>query len=220
MSKREHDHSTSNAISSALSSNNKSKKTKYADEGEFSAKSGDEWGVNRDNGTGTSSSPSVPVEKTKANFGLSGALAKDEVTGAVKNGIVLKYNPPPERVKPTAKWRLYIFKGEELLSTLHLGRDDYYLFGREEKVADIHVEHPSASSQHSCLQFRSVPYSGTKEKFRGKMICKPYIIDLESTNGTWLNGEKIDGGRYYELKKGDVIRFGESKREYVMMLDK
>ncbi|GMH84809.1 hypothetical protein TL16_g10035 [Triparma laevis f. inornata] len=220
MSKREHDHSTSNAISSALSSNNKSKKAKYDDVGEFSAKSGDEWGVNKDTGSGANNSDSSTGPKQKANFGLSGALAKDEVTGAVKNGVVLKYSPPAERVKPTAKWRLYVFKGEELLETLHLGRDDYYLFGRDDKVADIHVEHGSLSGQHAVLQFRQVPYSGPKQKFKGKLVCKPYVIDLESTNGTLLNGEKIEGGRYYEAKKGDVMRFGESTREYVMMIEK
>jgi smad nuclear-interacting protein 1 len=31
------------------------------------------------------------------------------------------------------------------------------------------------------------------------MVVKPYLLDLESTNGTKLNGEKIDGARYYEL---------------------
>ena len=32
-------------------------------------------------------------------------------------------------------------------------------------------------------------------------ICRPYIIDLNSTNGTYLNNQRIDPRRYYELKE-------------------
>lgn len=53
------------------------------------------------------------------------------------------------------------------------------------------------------------------------MLCsvlfRPYIIDLESTNGTFLNGSRIPGARYVELKVGDVLKFGSSTRDYVVM---
>jgi len=42
-------------------------------------------------------------------------------------------------------------------------------------------------------------------------------MDLESTNGTYLNHEKIEPARYYELIKDDVINFGFSKRDYIVM---
>ena len=42
-------------------------------------------------------------------------------------------------------------------------------------------------------------------------------MDLESTNGTLLNKEKIEAARYYELKPHDVLNFGLSKRDYVVM---
>lgn len=48
------------------------------------------------------------------------------------------------------------------------------------------------------------------------MVVKPYIMDLESTNGTLLNGEKIEPSRYYELLSNDVIRFGLSERDYLV----
>jgi smad nuclear-interacting protein 1 len=44
-------------------------------------------------------------------------------------------------------------------------------------------------------------------------------MDLESTNGTFLNGIKIDPARYYQLKKGDVLTFGASTREYVLLTE-
>jgi smad nuclear-interacting protein 1 len=35
--------------------------------------------------------------------------------------------------------------------------------------------------------------------FVTETIVKPYIIDLESTNKTFLNGEAIEPAKYYEL---------------------
>lgn len=42
-------------------------------------------------------------------------------------------------------------------------------------------------------------------------------MDLESTNKTFLNGSEVEGARYYELREKDVLRFGQSVREYVLM---
>lgn len=32
---------------------------------------------------------------------------------------------------------------------------------------------------------------------------RPFIIDLESTNGTLVNDEKVPAARFYELRAGD-----------------
>lgn len=50
-------------------------------------------------------------------------------------------------------------------------------------------------------------------------FARPYIIDLESANGTFLNGKKIESSRFYELKPKDVLKFGQSSREYVLLYD-
>jgi smad nuclear-interacting protein 1 len=42
-------------------------------------------------------------------------------------------------------------------------------------------------------------------------------MDLESTNGTFLNGERIESQRYYELREQDVVKFGLSTREFVLL---
>ena len=47
---------------------------------------------------------------------------------------------------------------------------------------------------------------------------RPYVIDLESANGTLVNGDAIPQSRFVELKDGDMIMFGHSTREYVLML--
>ena len=53
----------------------------------------------------------APVEKEKPNFGLSGALLKDTNT---YKGVVIKYSEPIEARKPKRRWRLYVFKGQEV----------------------------------------------------------------------------------------------------------
>ena len=75
-------------------------------------------------------------DKEKANFGLSGALAKDVVTGNVYNGVILKWTEPLDAKAPSRGWRVYVFKGEEVVDTLHLHRQSAFLFGREARVAD------------------------------------------------------------------------------------
>ncbi|KAI8810896.1 Smad nuclear-interacting protein 1 [Cladochytrium replicatum] len=156
--------------------------------------------------------PEAPKEKP--NFQQSGLLGADQNTF---NGVVLKYSEPPEARKPTKHWRLFVFKGKEQVDMLHIHRQSAFLLGRERKIADIPIDHPSCSKQHAVLQFRQV---ATKNEF-GETIrdVKPYIIDLESANGVFVNGEKVPPSRYYELKLGDVIKFGFSTREYVMMFD-
>jgi pSer/pThr/pTyr-binding forkhead associated (FHA) protein len=34
-------------------------------------------------------------------------------------------------------------------------------------------------------------------------FSRPFIIDLESTNGTYVNGEAVPTSRYYELQLND-----------------
>ncbi|KAF1808369.1 SMAD/FHA domain-containing protein, partial [Eremomyces bilateralis CBS 781.70] len=169
----------------------------------------------------TSTDVAPPVEKEKPNFANTGLLAKESNTVAGTN-ITLKYHEPPNARKPpaSAPWRMYVFKGADLLDTIPLGERTCWLFGREQKVADIFLEHPSNSGQHAVLQFRYVQRKKMDElgfeKMEGRV--KPYLMDLESRNGTSLNEEKIGAAKYVELRDGDLVRFGESEREYVLQL--
>ena len=158
-----------------------------------------------------------PIEKQKPNFAPSGKLAAETNTVA-GTSIVLKYNEPPEARLPPASqaWRLYVFKGSETLESISLHTRSCWLFGRERAVADFPIDHPSCSKQHAVIQFR---YVEKKDEFGDrKGGVKPYVLDLESANGTRVNGEGVPSRRYLELKTGDVLAFGESTREYVLML--
>jgi smad nuclear-interacting protein 1 len=153
-----------------------------------------------------------PEDRLKPNFGLSGKLAEDTNTF---NGVVVKYNEPPEAKIPTKKWRLYPFKGEQTLEFIPVFKQSAFLLGRDRKVADIAIDHPSCSSQHAVLQFRMIEFE-REDGTTGKRV-KPYIIDLESSNGTFVNNKKIEPKRYYELFEKDMVKFAFSSREYVLM---
>ncbi|KAJ2235790.1 hypothetical protein IWW45_002322 [Coemansia sp. RSA 485] len=178
---------------------------------------------------------SVPVQTPAApaaDFGLSGKLAAETNT---VNGVVLKYTEPPEARRPRHRWRIYVFKDAKDIDMHHIDSASAYLFGRDRKasylqdifdsletalmlsksrgettVADIPIDHPSCSSQHAVLQYRQSDPN----------TIRPYIIDLNSTNGTFLNGDKMPVQRYVELRSEDVLRFGFSTREYVVLREK
>ncbi|KAJ8882589.1 hypothetical protein PR048_014400 [Dryococelus australis] len=152
------------------------------------------------------------TEKEKPNFGLSGKLAEETNT---YKGVVLKYSEPPEARKPKKRWRLYPFKGEKCLPTLYVHRQSAYLIGRDRKIADLPVDHPSCSKQHAVFQYRLLPY--TREDGTTGRRIRPYIIDLDSANGTFLNNVKIEPRKYVEVLERDVIKFGFSSREYVLL---
>ncbi|KAJ3321397.1 hypothetical protein HDV06_004382 [Boothiomyces sp. JEL0866] len=140
-------------------------------------------------------------EKEMPNFSQSGALAKDLNT---VNGVLLKYSEPPEARLPDTKYRLYAFKNEKA-DIISIHRQSAYLVGRERKVCDIPLDHPSISSQHAVLQYRQIK---VKDEYgvEGRKT-NLYIIDLESSNGTVVNKKKIPPSRYYQLLVGDVVKF-------------
>ncbi|KAG5922966.1 hypothetical protein E4U42_005082 [Claviceps africana] len=158
--------------------------------------------------------------KEKPNFKTSGVLAavSNSVARADGTSIVLKYHEPSEARKPPARdeWKLFIFKGDDIVDTIDLGLRSCWLIGRETAVVDLPAEHPSISKQHAVIQFR---YTEKRNEYGDKIgRVKPYLIDLESANGTILNHDKIPDSRYLELRDKDMVQFGHSTREYVVML--
>ncbi|RMZ86753.1 hypothetical protein DV736_g6020, partial [Chaetothyriales sp. CBS 134916] len=157
--------------------------------------------------------------KQKPNYGNTGRLAAASNTvQKAGQSIVLKYHEPPEARTPSgeARWRMYVFKSDEIVDTVELAEQSYWLFGREAAVVDILLEHPSTSKQHAVIQFR---YIEKKNEFGDrKARVKPYILDLESANGTTVNDDLIPEAKYVELRDKDVVKFGRSSREYVMQL--
>ncbi|KAI7920767.1 hypothetical protein M0657_006460 [Pyricularia oryzae] len=169
-------------------------------------------------GTGEEAEPDKPKEKP--NYGATGVLAaaSNSVQQADGTTITLKYHEPPEARKPPARddWRLFVFKGDDLVDTIPLASRSCWLVGRDAAVADLLAEHPSVSKQHAVIQFRHVE---KRNEFGDRVGgVKPYLLDLESANGTHINGDQVPESRYLELRHKDVVKFGQSIREYVVML--
>lgn len=159
-----------------------------------------------------SDSTNTSNQKEAPNFELSGALLEDTNTF---RGVVIKYSEPPEARVPKKRWRLYPFKNDEALPVMYIHRQSAYLMGRQRRIADIPIDHPSCSKQHAVLQYRMVAFTRA-DGTTGRRV-RPYIIDLGSGNGTYLNNQRIEPQRYYELKEKDVLKFGFSSREYVVL---
>lgn len=160
--------------------------------------------------------------KEKPNFGTTGHLAavSNSVAQADGTTITLKYHEPPESRKPPPRdqWKLFVFKGKDVVDTIELSTRSCWLVGREPAVVDLLAENPSISKQHAVIQFR---YIEKRNEFGDKIgKVKPYLIDLESANRTQLNGGEVPDRRYLELRPKDVIKFGTSEREYVVMLSR
>ncbi|KAF4982700.1 hypothetical protein FZEAL_1727 [Fusarium zealandicum] len=158
--------------------------------------------------------------KEKPNYGATGALAaaSNSVAQADGSTITLKYHEPAEARKPSPRdqWKLFVFKGGDIVDTIDLSARSCWLVGREMAVVDLPAEHPSISKQHAVIQFR---YTEKRNEFGDKIgKVKPYLIDLESANGTIMNDGRIPDSRYLELRDKDMVQFGHSTREYVIML--
>ncbi|KAI9713137.1 MAG: hypothetical protein M1820_001122 [Bogoriella megaspora] len=164
---------------------------------------------------------SIQYNDENAPAELSQTIRREPLEGI---NIRLKHSEPAEARKPhpSQDWRLYVFKGDDALDVIKLGDRSVWLFGRDERIVDVVTPHPSCSGQHAALQFRyvvgEVKKRDKREPIPDKDRVRLYLIDLDSTNSTSLNGLCIGNGRYVEIKHKDVVKFGESNREYVAIL--
>ncbi|KAJ9468187.1 FHA domain-containing protein DDL [Diplonema papillatum] len=162
----------------------------------------------------SSSSPSEE-EKEEVNFGTTGLLATD--VGQTYKGRVLKWNTPADMEKTRDPWVLCVLKDGKPLEgkdgTYELKRHPAFMFGRDAGICDIPLAHPSISSQHAVLVFRNTtdgPDSDVKS-------VKPYLIDLGSTNGTFVNKQQVPASTYKLLRSSDMIKFGTSSRDFILI---
>ncbi|CAF3177142.1 unnamed protein product [Rotaria socialis] len=133
--------------------------------------------------------------------------------GPTRNGraeVKSNYKEPPEARTPERHWRLSVSKDGEDLPTYRIYRQSKYIFGRDKDQSDIHLHHPSCSNVHAVIQYR------LRNDPHGRHIY-PYLIDLGSSHGTYLNRRRIDPDRYYKLEENDVLQFGESSKEFLLL---
>lgn len=156
------------------------------------------------------------IEKEKPNFEPSGILEKDlqnEYNKSMNNKIAINYKPPNDSIIPEDIWFVFKFikDNKEANETYKLVGKDFFLIGKDNRICDIRIKQKNISRQHAVIQFRKII------KDNNDICILPYLIDLNSTNGTYLNGDKIDNSKYYELRDKDNLNFGDKKIDFVLM---
>ena len=190
------------------------KENRDRDEKTRSERDAEKWGKRVAQREESSSDSESEVDKERANFKTTGLLAEDE--GETYKGRKIKWNVPDDMKEPKRRWTMLTFKNgapmEGSDSLLELDRSPAYMFGRDSAIVDIPVHHPSISMQHAVIVFRL-----TRTDDENRPTSKPYIIDLDSTNGTFINGKQLTGNRYQLLHTKDSIKLGQSTREYMLI---
>lgn len=75
-------------------------------------------------------------------------------------------------------------------------------------TSEMSLEIQRVSQSEICLSS-----DASVQRLTSTMPDRPYLIDLDSANGTTVNDEKIPPSRYYELQPNDLIKFAYSTRE-------
>ncbi|ELP90600.1 hypothetical protein EIN_020790 [Entamoeba invadens IP1] len=148
-----------------------------------------------------------PMKKNIDDYKPSGNLYKNLKTS---DGRRINYIEPEDSSLPTTKYRLFCFKNdEEIEEPLYMDKRSFYIFGTDQKNVDSILMHKTCEGQHAVIQFRH----------NGDTVL-PYIIDLNSKYGTYLNKCIIKPSTYIELREGDMLMFGKSQREYILVIEK
>jgi len=118
-----------------------------------------------------------------------------------------KFQPPPWVCMPKLEnCGLKVRKDGKIISIVtDINKKKFLTLGRNAKMSDLRLEHPSISRRHSMFGHGS---SGNL-----------YVMDLGSSHGTFVNGKRLESKKREALHDGDVVKFGASTREYVVKLD-
>ena len=119
-----------------------------------------------------------------------------------------RYETPAWSSKPTIKYYLEVLKNGTIIETINFPTEDQFVvIGRNEELCtkNFVFEHPSLSRQHAIIQHRD----------NGRI----YLYDLGSTHKTFWNKEEIKPFHYIPLRCGDLLKFGESTRQYIISSD-
>jgi smad nuclear-interacting protein 1 len=123
--------------------------------------------------------------------GATGSKPSAKSAGGVLPGGA-GYKEPSDAAKPDRDWLFVVMKGDKKATdtpTIKLNKS-FVLFGRDEKTCGAStLMHGSISRQHAGIQFRR----------KGGSI-KPFLIDLSSTHGTFLNQNKLEPKKYEDLE--------------------
>jgi pSer/pThr/pTyr-binding forkhead associated (FHA) protein len=76
--------------------------------------------------------------------------------------------------------------------------DPLSLVGRD-RTCELHLDSSRVSRRHYCLAF---------------VDCEVLVRDLGSTNGTWINGRRVEGCR---LRPGDILGIAHLRFQLILL---
>ncbi|KAI0209821.1 Nuclear inhibitor of protein phosphatase 1 [Lamellibrachia satsuma] len=90
-----------------------------------------------------------------------------------------------------------------MIQKLMIDEKKCYFFGRNKQLNDFCIDHASCSRVHAALVWH-------------RHLNRPFIIDLNSTHGTFIGSIRIDGRKPQQVPIDSEIHFGASTRRYTI----
>eukprot|EP00878_Enallax_costatus_P001679 GHUV01001833.1.p1 GENE.GHUV01001833.1~~GHUV01001833.1.p1 ORF type:complete len:263 (+),score=68.97 GHUV01001833.1:250-1038(+) len=112
------------------------------------------------------------------------------------------FNPPDWVSQPCRTATLEVVNADGSTLKQPVDAQAFYLFGREAPAVDIPLDHPTASRIHAALCHHN----------DGRV----FLIDFNSTHGTFLDGSRLAPHKPTVLKNGMQIKFGQMDTKFVM----
>jgi pSer/pThr/pTyr-binding forkhead associated (FHA) protein/NADPH-dependent 2,4-dienoyl-CoA reductase/sulfur reductase-like enzyme len=106
--------------------------------------------------------------------------------------------PRPQDAPEQKNYRLVVQAGSTLGLTFALKRQTMAV-GRDAEINDIDLSNQSVSRRHARLDWKN-----------NQWVC----VDLQSANGTSINGEALKAGQEKALREGDEIQFGDVRMKF------
>ncbi|KAI4494061.1 hypothetical protein M0802_009328 [Mischocyttarus mexicanus] len=157
--------------------------------------------------TSTTSTAVAPLDKANTDQIKSLNENKKVKHSKTHKTSTLKYDEPSWSGKPKDEYKLEVLKSGVIIETIDLTKKSYYVVGRLPKC-DISLAHPTISRFHAIFQYREI-----EDENNSKGL---YIYDLESTHGTYWNGNRIPPNAYVRLLDSHIIKFGFSLRKFIV----
>ncbi len=115
--------------------------------------------------------------------------------------------PPPVPTVPALRPKLVVLRGQRIDTEypVYEGRNTIGRFA--DRPVDIDLMNQEAIEQIWCSRQHAVVV------FEGGVLA---VEDLNSLNGTWVNGVRVHPGQRRQLKPGDVIQIGTVQLKFVL----
>ncbi len=156
------------------------------------------------------------LENTEINFTPSGILQKYHVSSVAADKEKLL---PSDSAQPDKRYALFVFRNGTEIGQMHLDQP-CTLIGTDAAVCDLSIQYALVSRKHAVVQFRtkSEPVNAEIDEMTGQRPSTkivPYLMDLGSTNGTWMEGKQLEPFKYYQLFSEDIFFLGDNNLELV-----